>query len=101
MPRTYNRSYSLIELGRVEDHLVVDVPGSRSQDQTPHDYLERVALSIPAPGPSLVPSSSQAPRERVQIQNCQTWLREVVESLVQKNVIGEEALQTLENAPKN
>lgn len=43
----------------------------------------------------------QAPRKRVQIQNCQTWLRSGIEALVREEIMDKSALQTIDSAPKN
>ncbi|PVI04890.1 hypothetical protein DM02DRAFT_725567 [Periconia macrospinosa] len=97
------RRHQVILLGQVLDEHVVDVEGdgSQSTDTTARDYMEQVALSVPAPGPSLISVSSQGPRQRVAIQNCQTWLREFVAALVQKGAMDQSALQILDGAPKN
>jgi hypothetical protein len=61
---TSGRSYQLLELAQVLDDYIVDVKGdgSESEDQTAHDYLEEVALSIPAPDRSLVPATTPVSR---------------------------------------
>jgi hypothetical protein len=43
----------------------------------------------------------QGPRRRVEIQNCQTWLKDVVAALVQSGLIHESAIQIISDAPKN
>lgn len=55
------RRYQSLPLAHVSDHHVVDVEGDGSlkSDSTAHDNLEQVLLSVPAPGASLVSSSSQ------------------------------------------
>lgn len=47
--------YQRIALPSVAANHIVDVRGNgqRSSDTTPHDDLERIALEVPAPGPSL------------------------------------------------
>ncbi|KAF2118705.1 hypothetical protein BDV96DRAFT_642883 [Lophiotrema nucula] len=97
------RRHQVLQLAQVLDHYVVDVKGdgSRTKDQIAHDYLEEVALSVPAPARSLVSATSQGPRQRVEIQNCQTWLRQVVAAFVQNGAMDQSALQTVDNAPKN
>jgi hypothetical protein len=37
----------------------------------------------------------------VKIENCQTWLRDVVIKLVEKEVLDEEAIRIVDIAPKN
>jgi hypothetical protein len=58
---TTSRSYQLLPLAEVADQHVVDVKGDgkKGTDTTAHDYLEQVALSIPAPGRSLRSATSQ------------------------------------------
>lgn len=55
------RKYSLIHLSSVEDKHVVDTPGdgSLSLDKDPVDDIERKALTVPAPGKSLLSAASQ------------------------------------------
>ncbi|KAF1943670.1 hypothetical protein EJ02DRAFT_433041 [Clathrospora elynae] len=98
-----SRPHQSLPLAEVSDHHVVDVKGdgSRGSDSTAHDNLEQVLLSVPAPGASLVSSSSQGPRKRVQIQNCQTWLRAGVAALVQNGIMDQSALQTIDSAARN
>ncbi|KAH7070687.1 hypothetical protein BKA63DRAFT_535692 [Paraphoma chrysanthemicola] len=96
----FKRNYDLTQ---VANQHVVDVKGDKTKgtDATAHNYLKQVALSIPAPGRSLQSATSQGSRQRVDIQNCQTWLRAVVATLVQNRVIAEGALQVVDTAPKN
>ncbi|RMZ68164.1 phosphotransferase family [Pyrenophora seminiperda CCB06] len=98
-----SRPHQSLPLAEVADHHVLDVngDGSPSSDSIAHDDLERVLLSVPAPGASLVSSSSQGPRKRVQIQNCQTWLSDAVAALVEHGIMNQSALQIIDNAPKN
>ncbi|RSL69736.1 hypothetical protein CEP54_002105 [Fusarium duplospermum] len=103
-----NRPHQVISLGQVEDGDVVDVPGdgshrveSESQgDLVAWDPIEEAGLSIPAPVKSLRPVSSSS-HSRVEIRNCQTWVCEVVEKLVQDGIMHESALEVVQNAPKN
>ncbi|CAA9966148.1 hypothetical protein PTNB73_08930 [Pyrenophora teres f. teres] len=106
--RNYNlaadsRQYQLVELGQIlEDHVVDSDPSNGpSTDQKPLDYLEQLISSVPAPGPSLVSAASRGQRQRVEIQNCQTWLRAGVALLVQNGVMDQSALQAVDDAPKN
>jgi hypothetical protein len=59
-----SRSYQLLLLAQVSDQHVVDVKGDgrKGTDTTAHDYLEQVALSIPAPGRSLRSATSEVRR---------------------------------------
>ncbi|KAF8849423.1 hypothetical protein BDZ45DRAFT_634364 [Acephala macrosclerotiorum] len=77
--------------------------GDIVEDTTATDVIEEWALNVAAPGPSLRSggSSSSGPRTRVQIQNCQTWLRELVAKLVENNIFADDALEKLDAVPKN
>lgn len=61
VPEEDTRQYQKLLHAEVSDRHVVDVKGTGTQvsDSTAHDDLERVLLSVPAPGPSLVSSVSQ------------------------------------------
>ncbi|MCJ1254761.1 hypothetical protein MMC24_002577 [Lignoscripta atroalba] len=58
--RNTERRHQVVPLAQVLDHYVVDVKGngSPSTDNTAYDYLEQVALSVPAPAGSLVSAST-------------------------------------------
>ncbi|CAL1700018.1 unnamed protein product [Somion occarium] len=61
-----------------------------------------VATSIPAPGKSLRSASSAGrPQGRVRLENCQTWLTQVVEGSIQQNYLPPEALTALHQVPMN
>lgn len=113
------RKYQCLLLGEVSDEYVLDVDGQEC-DSIAHDDLERILLSVPAPGASLVSSESQVcecvpcvyacicacfrrqgPRKRVRIQNCRTWLRDGTAALVKSGIMDGMALQRVEGAPKN
>lgn len=55
------RRHQVLRLDQVSDYYVVDVKGYGNliEDQTAHDDLERVVLSVPAPAQSLVAVTSQ------------------------------------------
>ncbi|KAJ3454012.1 hypothetical protein MRS44_018644 [Fusarium solani] len=103
-----SRPHQVISLSQVEDVHVVDVPGdgshrveSESQGNlVAWDPIEEAGLSIPAPIKSLR-LVSHSSHSRVEIRNCQTWVREVVEKLVQSGIMHESALEVAQNAPKN
>ncbi|KAF2681241.1 hypothetical protein K458DRAFT_420760 [Lentithecium fluviatile CBS 122367] len=96
-------SYQLLALAEVADKFLEDVRGGGTQgvDQVACDWVEEVALSVQAPGKSLTHVRAEGPRRRVEIQNCQTWLREVVAALVREGVMEEAALRIIDSAPKN
>ncbi|KAL9098095.1 MAG: hypothetical protein Q9163_006178 [Psora crenata] len=106
--RNYNlafttRQHSVLPLAVVESSHVVDVPGNEteSKDREAVDPIEMKALAVPVPGPSLRSLSSSESTTRVQIKNCQTWLRELVEGLIADGIFPPEALKALDTAPKN
>ncbi|KDQ10988.1 hypothetical protein BOTBODRAFT_57728 [Botryobasidium botryosum FD-172 SS1] len=92
---------SVTLLSSVESRFVVDVPGdgSQTEDTTPHDAIEHAALSVDAPGPSLRKPSEQ--KTKVPIKNCQTWLRQLVEKLIADSIMSPEALDIVDQTPKN
>ncbi|KAF2871355.1 hypothetical protein BDV95DRAFT_606790 [Massariosphaeria phaeospora] len=85
------RSYRVVELGSVgEGKGVGDV--------------ERVAREVEVPGKSLKGvgvAGVEGLRRRVEMKNCQTWVREVVGKLVEEGLLEAGALQVVEGAPKN
>lgn len=97
------RRYQLLPLGDVADEHVTDTQGdgSWSVDKIARDRLEEVVLGVEPPGPSLVATSGEGPRKRVEIKNCQTWIHDAVKALVEAGVMDHTALQNVENAPKN
>jgi len=95
------RGYSLFLLDeRVDGALVWDrAEEGETIDAQAQDPFEVLALSVPAPGPSL--NSAADKGRRVQIRNCQTWLREAVERYVTAGIMHEVALERLATAPVN
>ncbi|KAH6707685.1 hypothetical protein BKA61DRAFT_132500 [Leptodontidium sp. MPI-SDFR-AT-0119] len=100
-----NRNKEVILLGWTDEVNVVDNSGETETyfDTEAIDRLEEIALQILAPGPSLrsASSSSSGSRTRVALQNCQTWMTEVVGNLVENNLLEEGANTVIANAPKN
>ncbi|KAF2705269.1 hypothetical protein K504DRAFT_440340 [Pleomassaria siparia CBS 279.74] len=82
--RDCTQSYKMVELGVVEE-----------------EDLVRVANSTQAPAKSLVSAFGRAPKRRIEVKNCQTWLREVVTNLAEEGLVEVEATRQVENAPKN
>ncbi|OCL14980.1 hypothetical protein AOQ84DRAFT_420483 [Glonium stellatum] len=113
--RAETRSYSLLALGSVpssivegekdEEHSGEAGRGSNQQetiDQSPRNALERVAMRIEAPGKSLRGVACSEGRERrVEVKNCQTWLKDLVQELVGEGMLGETALEVVDGAPKH
>ncbi|KAF2475492.1 uncharacterized protein BDR25DRAFT_279577 [Lindgomyces ingoldianus] len=80
------QSYRIINLGEIEAAEV-----------------EKAARVVEAPKKTLVATSvgGEGPRRRVELKNCQTWLRDVVEKIVENGALGEEVMKILDSAPKN
>ncbi|RDL39283.1 uncharacterized protein BP5553_03623 [Venustampulla echinocandica] len=103
---TSERAKELVLLGWTDSVNVVggDNYGPLVIDTIATDVIERLALDVPAPGPSLRAagsSSSGGRRTRVDIQNCQTWVRQFVEKLIESEILEVDALSKLDSAPKN
>jgi len=108
----FKRNYDLTEDGRqysllllddaVDKKVVCDTTDEESTiDAVGRDEMERLALEVPAPGPSLNSYQSTGTKAKVVIRNCQTWLREAVEAYVKAGVLHEVALERLQTAPVN
>ncbi|KAK4691335.1 hypothetical protein P7C71_g5640, partial [Lecanoromycetidae sp. Uapishka_2] len=95
-----SRKKTLIPLCTVDSKYVIDGPADRSTDQKPIDHIESIAATIPAPGKTLKAAKS-ADAAKVQLQNCQTWLKKVVEALIAAGIFPAEALTVIDGAPKN
>ncbi|TDL30184.1 hypothetical protein BD410DRAFT_893314 [Rickenella mellea] len=97
-----HRRNDLVLLAKVNEEHIVDSleDGSNVNDATAVDDIERKALEIPAPVKSLR-LSTDPPTKRVEIQNCQTWLRELVVGLVAAEIFPESSIVAMDNAPKN
>ncbi|KAL1952865.1 hypothetical protein VTO42DRAFT_4092 [Malbranchea cinnamomea] len=74
---------------------------TESRDVDATNELERIALRVPAPGPSLNSVQKQPSGRRVEIQNCQTWLRQLVAAYVDRGILGPEALAAVDQAPRH
>ncbi|PGH13164.1 hypothetical protein AJ80_06410 [Polytolypa hystricis UAMH7299] len=90
------RTFVVIKLGEISDDTVVD------SESRIIDPIEQVALSVPAPGPTLNPVASNAPpKAPVQLSNCQNWITKFVAELVCRNLLDASANEVVQNAPKN
>ncbi|KAG9011248.1 hypothetical protein FRB93_003049 [Tulasnella sp. JGI-2019a] len=66
------------------------------------DDIERVALALPPPKKSLRSSyTTQVVKGRAQLLNCQSWLRELVVSLVKNGIVPGTAVAAMDGAPEN
>ncbi|KAJ8119859.1 hypothetical protein O1611_g10516 [Lasiodiplodia mahajangana] len=101
--RLESRRYTTVTLAKVRADYVADTPGDgvNSADTEPRDAVETVAAKIPPPGRSLVSAAAGNRRTKVQIKNCQTWLIEVVNALHKQGILDSEAVEAINNAPKN
>ncbi|CAE6460251.1 unnamed protein product [Rhizoctonia solani] len=84
---------------RVEAKHILD---SDSSGPEPVDEVEKIASGISPPEKSLNSAqNSKLPVRRVEIKNCQTWLREFVCALVEHGICEAEAIDVLDRAPRN
>ncbi|TVY14659.1 hypothetical protein LARI1_G005936 [Lachnellula arida] len=95
------RRHSVKLLSLVDSKNIIDTTGDYSTDNTAIDILESSALTIKAPGPSLRSAEEHGVKTRVELKNCQTWLRQFVSKLVENGTFSKDALVELDNAPKN
>ncbi|EPE09040.1 hypothetical protein F503_06816 [Ophiostoma piceae UAMH 11346] len=103
---TTGRSHTLVHLGYIgaayiDEASVLgnDLPIT---DNVAQDRLETYATSAPAPGPSLRPSLySGSTKKRVEIRDCQTWMKDFITVLVEASVLNRDSLDVLDNAPKH
>ncbi|KAB5576069.1 hypothetical protein GE09DRAFT_1215793 [Coniochaeta sp. 2T2.1] len=107
-PKQDDRHPKVIELGNIntsslpgKEPVCFVISGVSDETLVACSALEYLSLTIPAPGPSLKSSSTTGGRLRVKIQNCQTWLRQLVDSMIDKGVIGAEARHIVDQAPQH
>ena len=77
---------------------------SEDQNKPGGDAIERVALSVPAPGPSLRSASATTGPTRipkVEVKDCQYWAKQFVRALVQSGIYPEDAVAVVDNAPQH
>ncbi|KAE8329993.1 hypothetical protein BDV39DRAFT_202577 [Aspergillus sergii] len=92
---TEDRKYHIIPLADVEERFVADTvgDGKLSCDTTARDRLESVATVVKPPGPSREPFGKDA-------RNCQHWMMEYVQRLVDEGFVAECAVEVLADAPR-
>ncbi|KAK0716882.1 hypothetical protein B0T26DRAFT_646469 [Lasiosphaeria miniovina] len=102
-PRSCESRPLLLELGTITDHgaVVPDGPTVPSIDIAASNDVEHLALSIPPPSPSLTPAGSNPRRARVAIRNCQTWLHQLVDGMIEHAFIDSAAKEILNSAPQH
>ncbi|KFZ04456.1 hypothetical protein V502_10137, partial [Pseudogymnoascus sp. VKM F-4520 (FW-2644)] len=101
---TTSSKKTLILLCWVDAHHIADVADPWSPNSNPVDVIEQVASRVQPPGSSLRPAESAGAsetRSRVELKNCQTWLREVVVALAGNGTLPNEAVRVLDQAPRN
>ncbi|KAF1967951.1 hypothetical protein BU23DRAFT_280215 [Bimuria novae-zelandiae CBS 107.79] len=69
-------------------------------DTTPYNAVEGLALSIPAPVPSLNSVTGAASGLRPEIRDCQWWLEQLINQLIERQVLHADALKILEENPE-
>ena len=108
-------------LGKVASEHVMDRKEAEQRtENVPKNTLEDIALSIPPPSKSLRRGGSSVSFQatlspvtqeyrdqaalqvgvKVEIKNCQSWLRDYVVVLVEKKVLEASALEVVDGAPK-
>ncbi|KAK3336317.1 hypothetical protein B0T19DRAFT_409129 [Cercophora scortea] len=104
-PQEDSRPPLLLELGGAgENSVVPDGPMIPGRDANAYNELERLALSIPAPTPSLKPAAAASvsqTKPRITIDNCQSWLSRLINAMVAQHMIDDGARGVLQTAPKN
>ncbi|KAJ5095302.1 hypothetical protein N7532_007593 [Penicillium argentinense] len=88
------RKHHIIPLAQVDERFITDTVGNGqpSVDTTARDRLESTAIAIQPPGRSPNPFDPSAP-------NCQDWLRNYVNKLVEDGFIAGSAISVVQNAP--
>ncbi|KAF7973079.1 hypothetical protein HWV62_16274, partial [Athelia sp. TMB] len=94
---------TLLHLCDVKDKHLLDVPGdgNPSIDTNAVDDIERVALCLNPPPKTLRSLDTPTVSGKITIQNCQTWMYQLVEALVEANIMPVVALEVLDGAPRN
>ncbi|KAF2235793.1 hypothetical protein EV356DRAFT_499450 [Viridothelium virens] len=99
------RTFRIIVVADVDEGFVVDTDGGDSQvlviDTIPVDFLERVASEVPVPGPSMNLASNPRPKGKVELDDCQYWIKEVVATLLKGGILSEDANDIVANAPQH
>ncbi|KNG89485.1 hypothetical protein ANOM_002281 [Aspergillus nomiae NRRL 13137] len=87
------REYQIVPLAQVNGRYVADTVGDRqlSLDTTARDRIESIATMVPPPARSPNPFDPSAP-------NCQNWMHDYVQTLVEHGIVGSSALSVVQNA---
>ncbi|KAI9059068.1 hypothetical protein FKP32DRAFT_1596724 [Trametes sanguinea] len=95
------RTHSIIPLGTVTAEALRTIVSVDPEDtKTASNRLEEIALETPAPGPSLRSSASGA-KGRIEVQDCQFWLKRYVAALVEQGILSPTAIDVLAAAPEH
>ncbi|KAB8259851.1 hypothetical protein BDV32DRAFT_150053 [Aspergillus pseudonomiae] len=88
------REYQIVPLAQVDDQYVADTVGDRqlSIDTTARGRIEPIATMVPPPARSPNPFDPSA-------SNCQNWIFDYVQTLVEHGIVGSSALSVVQNAP--
>lgn len=94
---------ALLELGTgSENHLTLSNTGSAVQgmeNREPRSRVERLASSLDPPSKRMRAAGSGeggTARKRIEVRECQWWVKEVVEKLITEKVLKQEAMSILE-----
>ncbi|KAG8842277.1 hypothetical protein FRB96_005776 [Tulasnella sp. 330] len=103
--KSITQKHSLILLAQVDEKYITDTPedGLGTSDEVAVDGIETVALKLAPPEKSLRVSNAakEVGTGRVQLLNCQTWLRELVILLAAESIVSDSAMSVMDSVPKN
>ena len=88
----------------MEDGQVIDIPIADGEglivDTTPHDDLARLASEVPAPVPSMNSAVGVRTTGKVELRDCQSWVRQVVAKLVDEELLPNKAIHAVSSVPQ-
>ncbi|KAF1828171.1 hypothetical protein BDW02DRAFT_513043 [Decorospora gaudefroyi] len=96
-PQSFERPWYKV-LGRIREEHLTDGP-TEGTDSTAYNTVETLALSIPAPGPSLNSAMSPASGLRPEIRDCQWWLKQLIDQLIQRQMLHPDASKIVAETP--
>ncbi|KAG8162714.1 hypothetical protein KVR01_007192 [Diaporthe batatas] len=92
----------VLNLGAIAKNLIeFERPVPDGKDATACNQLERLALSVDAPGRSLGRGASKDGRVRLEIRDCQWWVRQLISSMIEQEIISRDAQRVLDDAPQH
>ncbi|KAG6357823.1 hypothetical protein INS49_013703 [Diaporthe citri] len=93
---------TVLKLGTIAERLIKpERIAPNGKDLAAYNRLERLALSIDAPGRSLGRGASKDGRVRVEIRDCQWWVRQLVSSMIEQEMVSSDAQRVLDEAPQH